>query len=433
MLPRADLSIGAIARTEAVRGLEGIGDPRQEAFQRSMASLMGQSLTGKVVSRLTDGSYLVALAGATARMLLPSGTQPGAQLPMTLVALHPRPTFQIAPQGAPASFTHAEAATTGRPPLPASSLAVPPDLAQARAAAVASGAALPPELAQARPAALPGGAPLPPGTDVDADPRATGLQPGSQAGAQAAAASAGTAAVPGRAAAPALAPPPAAPSVQTTLSPTAQVLSNVLSLAMSGPATPHAIVAPAPLAPVPGAPPAQLAAALRESVGKSGLFYESHVAEWAAGARTLAELATEPQMQRAGALPGPALEESSMAQLISLQLQTQEQARVVWQGQPWPGQDMHWEVQRDEHEGEGSPDGEAPEAGWRSSLHLRFPLLGEIGARLYMTGDQVHLQIDAGERVGELLRQRSGELSSAMEAAGIALSSFNIRSGEEDA
>jgi hypothetical protein len=74
-----------------------------------------------------------------------------------------------------------------------------------------------------------------------------------------------------------------------------------------------------------------------------------------------------------------------------------------------------------------------PNRAGSSSLHLRFPLLGEIGARLYMSGDQVHLQLDAGDsRVGELLRERSGELGAAMEAAGIALSSFNIRSGNKD-
>lgn len=409
MLPRADLSITAVTRTEAIQRLEGIGDARQEAFQRSMAALMGQSLMGKVVSKLTDGSYLVELAGANARMLLPAGTQAGAQLPMTLVALHPRPTFQVAPQGAPASFTHAEAHGTALPPGPASSLAVPPELAQARAAALQGGAALPQE-AGARPA---------------------GLQAGGNAGAQAAAASAPAPALPGRAGPDAVLPaaPPGA-GVQTTLSPTAQVLSNVLSLAMSAPNMPNAIVAAAPLAPAPGAPPAQLAAALRASVSKSGLFYESHVAEWAAGNRSLAELASEPQMQRAAAGAPP--DESGTAQLINLQLQTQEQARVLWQGQCWPGQDMHWEVQRDAHEGEGRPGGDAPEPGWRSSLHLRFPLLGDIGARLYMAGDQVHLQIDAGAHTGELLRQRSGELTAAMEAAGIALSSFNIRAGEQD-
>lgn len=402
MLPRADLTVTSVGRTEAITRLEGAGDARQEAFRRSMASLMGQSLQGKVVSRLTDGSYLVQLAGATARMLLPSGTQPGAQLPMTLVSLTPRPTFQITPPGMPASFAQAEAppGTPGN----ASSLPVPPALAQARAAALALQ--------------------LPDSAAAQTQTGNTAAQASSAQGAAAAGRALLTEA--------AQLATPAAGSAPTTLSPTAKVLSNVLSLAMAAPNTPNAIVAAAALTQAPGAPPAQLAAALRNSVGRSGLFYESHVAEWAAGQRSMADLETEPQMQRAFAGAVPA-EDSAAAQLINLQLQTQEQARVLWQGQVWPGQEMQWEVQRDEGGDEPRPDGEAPEAGWRSSLHLRFPLLGEIGARLYMAGDQVHLQLDTGEStVGDLLRERSGELSAAMEAAGIALSSFSIRESEPD-
>ena len=64
MLPRADLSITAVGRTEAIARLDGIGEARQEAFQRAMSSLLGQPLQGKILSRLTDGSYVVELAGA---------------------------------------------------------------------------------------------------------------------------------------------------------------------------------------------------------------------------------------------------------------------------------------------------------------------------------------------------------------------------------
>ena len=45
------------------------------------------------------------------------------------------------------------------------------------------------------------------------------------------------------------------------------------------------------------------------------------------------------------------------AQLVNQQLATQEQARVAWQGQVWPGQDMHWEIQKD------APDAERGRAG----------------------------------------------------------------------
>jgi len=55
----------------------------------------------------------------------------------------------------------------------------------------------------------------------------------------------------------------------------------------------------APQAPVSGEqlPALQLAAALRNFVDRSGLFYESHLAAWTQGQRTLAQIQREPQAQ----------------------------------------------------------------------------------------------------------------------------------------
>ena len=51
--------------------------------------------------------------------------------------------------------------------------------------------------------------------------------------------------------------------------------------------------------------PAAIAKALARTVGQSGLFYESHLAQFAAGAKSLAELAQEPQARLAGANLNP--------------------------------------------------------------------------------------------------------------------------------
>ena len=393
MLPRADLNITAVARVEAIARLDGIGEARQEAFQRAMSSLLGQPLQGKIVSKLTDGSYVVELAGASARMLLPAGAKVGAELPMTLVSLTPRPTFQVGAALAQASLVQAEA-------LPL---------------ATTAGAAQVPESAAARAAGpqLPGHAPLQSHASSVALHASAVLGQGALAGSALAAAAA----------------PPSAPAI---LSPTAQLLSGVLSLAAANPNHASAIVGATPLMAAPGAPPAQLAAALHQAVARSGLFYESHVAQWAAGQRSIAELANEPQMQRNAATAPLLADDSIGAQMINLQLQTQEQARVAWQGQPWPGQEMRWEIERDE--GHATPRGDAEPAapGWRSALHLRFELLGEIGARLFMAGDQVQLQLDTGDSaIGALLRARSGELGTALDAAGITLGAFSVRGPQE--
>jgi hypothetical protein len=136
-------------------------------------------------------------------------------------------------------------------------------------------------------------------------------------------------------------------------------------------------------------------------------------------------------MQRAVTVPDgqgrPAVAaDPATAQLINLQLQTQEQARITWQGQVWPGQDMRWEIQRDESEHAGRQGGDEPEPGWQSALRLRFPMLGEIGARLVLRGEQLHLQLEAGDGVSPVLRAYAARLETAMAAAGTPLSSLNI-------
>ncbi|AIO66849.1 flagellar hook-length control protein FliK [Burkholderia oklahomensis] len=73
----------------------------------------------------------------------------------------------------------------------------------------------------------------------------------------------------------------------------------------AGNAAPSAAAQTAAQAPPAGSPAAALSAALAQAVGDSGLFYESHLAQWLAGQRTTAELAREPQARLAtGGQPG---------------------------------------------------------------------------------------------------------------------------------
>lgn len=90
-------------------------------------------------------------------------------------------------------------------------------------------------------------------------------------------------------------------SVQAELSVTARLISALLA-DLHGDAGPVRGPAPAwPSAQRPSA--AAVAGALSQTVAESGLFYESHLAEFAAGSRTLAQIAREPQAQWPGAMP----------------------------------------------------------------------------------------------------------------------------------
>lgn len=456
-----------------------IADPRQAAFVRALQPLVGQSLNGQVLAKMDDGSFLVRVADTNARMVLPGGTEVGAELPMTLISAQPRPTFQVGAQPVQASavFTPstqpgAAAPQPGTPPAPAP------------AAAQADNSALLPSQAQPRPGTLPqAGAPatMPPGPPAgpvpgqaaipvlpQARPEAS-LQAGLAAGDGAAdAGGADAAPPPGSTAATAAGRPlstaaallskaPLTPAEQlpdlgrnapqATLSPAARAIANVLSTAYTAPGMPVTINGKAPLS-AGGAPdPEQLGASLHRALGDSGLFYESHVAEWAQGKRPMQDLAREPQMQRMAQQQASAGNEAlaklaggpdlSAAQMINQQLHTHEQARVQWQGEAWPGQPMQWEVRREQGEQQsgGGQDEGASEPVWRSGVRFRFPLLGKVSANVTLVGDQVHLQVESGsEDTAATLRAWAGALQQAMEAAGAPLSSLSIQAeGGSDA
>ena len=360
MLPRIDSTVTAVGHVDRVVGAEAVGDARQEAFQRSLASLLGKSMQAEVLSRQTDGSFLVRVAGTSARMMLPSNLQPGAEVPLTLVSLNPRPTFQVT--GEQSAAFAAFAADSA------------PAAASAKAAAMQRAASLFGEAASAGPLS-------------DSDNAST----------------------------------------RSTLSAAARVITGVLQAAARADLPQTAIVAPLPLLPAASGDPATLAGALQDAIGASGLFYESHVAEWSAGMRPLGDLQREPQMQR-GALQQAAADPAT-AQFINLQLTSQEQGRVAWQGELWPGREMAWEISRDAPERGARQEGgaEAAEPPWRSALKLRFPLLGEIGATVVLAGDQVHIQLQAGSNdIGSLLRARGAELQGAFAASGSTLASLTV-------
>lgn len=376
MLPR-DL-VSSVVRTGPVVPAEQATNPReQQAFARALAPQLGKALHGEVLAKLADGSFVVKVANIAARMQLPPGAQVGADVPLTLLSVSPRPTFQVG-TGATPVFSEAG------PPLPQGADPAKAPLAM-REGGAAQGAAV------GRTAAL--------------------LQ----------ATAAGASALPG-----------GFEANTTTLSQAGKTIGGVLAAALKAESPMTSLVGRAPLVAASGADAASIAKGLEQAVGKSGLFYESHVAEWAQGARGLAELNAEPQQQlaREGVRQSPL--DPATAQFINLQLATQEQAHLAWQGNLWPGQPMQLEVARDTHEGHEGAD--EPEASWHSRLRLHFPELGELDARLTFSGGRLQVQFAAGsEATAGLLRQHMGSLAGALDAAGTQLAGFEVRAPASDA
>lgn len=194
-----------------------------------------------------------------------------------------------------------------------------------------------------------------------------------------------------------------------------------------------------------------LASALRDAVTRSGVFYESHQADWVEGKVPLATLRTEPQAQLPPgsrlAVPAAASPElrsapanapespptsrasqtveneprlgENITNIVHKQLDTLANQHLAWQVQPWPGQHMEWEIDAPD-----DPDGrraEGTEREWRTRLRLQLPSLGLISAELTVTGDRIGIRLYAEERESHRLRDARPALSTAFEAAGLQL------------
>ncbi|WP_431479014.1 flagellar hook-length control protein FliK [Massilia eburnea] len=418
MLPPR-LDVRGVSATSAASATPAVAAPRQEAFQRALSQMVGQTLPAQVLSKFSDGSFLVRVADTNARMLLPAGVNAGDDLPLTVVSAQPRPTLQVGAGSPQAGQMATFVAGDQMPELPAARL-------PSQEAAILN---------------------------------LSGKQPqGAEAGQAGAAQAQGRTLSPGAALlskAP-LVPVDQLPALgkdtpQAALSPAARAIASALASAYTTPGVPVTINGKMPLSAGGPPDPGKLSQGLQRALGDSGLFYESHVAEWAEGKRPLQDLQREPQMQRhaaaqgaaqgqadaiAKALGGPDL---SAAQMINQQLHTHEQGKVMWQGEAWPGQQMQWLVEREQQgeaggkggQGEGR-DGDA-EAVWRSGVRFRFPMLGQVAANVTLVGEQVHISLQSGsEDSASTLRAWAGALQQAMETAGAPLASLAINAEHND-
>lgn len=239
-------------------------------------------------------------------------------------------------------------------------------------------------------------------------------------------------------------------SVQAELSAAARVISAVLA-DLHGDAGP--VRGPAPAWPSVQTPSvAVLASTLSQTVSDSGLFYESHLIEFAGGTRTIEQMAREPQAQwtplispsAADSAPAPQWQgdRSPAAEvihpqavtLVHQQLDLLATAVFRWNGQAWPGVSMDWSIHQeiDEREGRGATEeAEAPRP-WSTTVSLDLPRLGSVDLRLSLAGPSVQARLKAREASTiSRLRADSGELSLRLQTAGLRLQEFRVDAMEQ--
>lgn len=227
-----------------------------------------------------------------------------------------------------------------------------------------------------------------------------------------------------------LEPPAAQPTDAPKLSQTARLLSDILQQ-LPDRNTPPTLTPAAPLLARPTAQVGELALALRTALVRSGLFYESHLANWAVGLDDVDGLMQEPQ-NRLAAQPQPADARgpNPLHMLLSQQLQVLESPQFIWRGELWPGQPLEWLMRHDvDPERQGAQAGEeAPAAGWTSQLKLDLPELGTVTAhiRLDPAGAFSIRVIPENADTEPLLLQAQGEFAAQMAAAGCTLQSLTV-------
>ncbi len=351
MLPRADLNLNRPPATvEPPTPTRSATDPGQEVLRRLNQIAIGRELTATVTARLDDGTHLVKVADAHARMALPVGTKVGDQLLLTFLAREPRPTFLL----------------------------------------------------------------------------------GGQAG-----------------------------SANATISVAARLIDQLLQSAGQDGA--RAVRGTTPLLPLPGADAARLAARLQQALSVSGLFYESHLQDWINGMRSQAQLAQEPQARLAARMQERANEQArqagamsdmkvmvedarqvdahlivrtqttvpsldpELARLLQQQLGALEQQKIHWRGQLWPGQEMEWDIAEERSQQE--PENREAST-WSSVVRFELPYLGQVEARLQLTGDRVRIQVlTEREHSASALREFGPLLAESLQDAGAPLEAFQVSRG----
>jgi hypothetical protein len=196
--------------------------------------------------------------------------------------------------------------------------------------------------------------------------------------------------------------------------------------------------AAAPILPEPPRITEQLAQGLSRTLRQSGLFYESHQAQWVQGRLPIEALRREPQgrleplsptdadePRPAEARVEPARAERLAASvapetrdLVRQQIGALDSRLAVWHGELWPGTAMDWRVE--EHEAQGGR-GER-DSGWSTQLSVHFPRIGAVRAALTLQGDRVDIRLVAADGATlERMRAEAPQLAAQFQARGLEL------------
>ncbi len=170
----------------------------------------------------------------------------------------------------------------------------------------------------------------------------------------------------------------------------------------------------------------RLSGQLAQTLSTSGLFYESHQAQWVAGTRDLPQILQEPQARlvRSAQADAQTAAQAILPQalpLVQMQLATLDTSVVMMQLEIWPKQWMQWTVEEQPTDAQANAQAEdALQANWNTRLRLVLPRLGELNAMLSFDASGIMIRVEADKATSAVLLQSNGAaLQEALAAAGL--------------
>ncbi|BBB66501.1 hypothetical protein UNDYM_2248 [Undibacterium sp. YM2] len=441
MATRLDILSKPVANIEAPAAALSINETRQDITPKLAQLVTGQLLKGEILSKLMDGSFTVRVAGITAKMMLPEGSKTGDQIPLRLIATEPRPTFLLEHDGdahfpTPLPQNYATGAEK-RPQLQSSNyLGAATDEVDTPGLQTASRPVTPETGAKADTSSIVSLSVNEAGKKISNDATVNSPKVGPQEVTTAKPTEINGKLIPGNNNAFDTTPDHLS-SAPTSLSSTGKFITQILQ------ATPSqgeklSIASQTPVV----ATAAELkdtsatASKLQHQINTSGLFYESHVAEWAQGKRPINDIRAEPQSQIASSDATASTSASAlnpankeMGQIIHQQLNVLEQNIVRWQGELFPGQKIEWEIKK-ESQGERNQQ-DIENVNWQSVVRFDLPNLGPVTAIINLQSSNLGLSLRAEQSTTvSALKDHASELATAMQVAGSPLMSFVVNKNE---
>lgn len=122
---------------------------------------------------------------------------------------------------------------------------------------------------------------------------------------------------------------------------------------------------------------------------------------------------------------------ADLTALVQQQLSALATQTFAWQGQIWPGQQMHWEIEKQADE-RGRQGKDESGSSWRTRLKLDLPRLGGIAASLSLhPGGGIGIELTTESPDSELqLDAATAQLVEQMAAAGLTLTQLSVKHGE---